>query len=155
MSKKMLVAYFSASSVEMNDPAFRPAIAGKLEGMGAELVKRWIIGLLALAMMCLVTACGSKESSDISMQETHFSEDIAETASADRAEGQQTSEHNKILIAYFTWAENAADISKVDVTTSASVQPPRKCCADGSMDSAGDWRRIILYPGGRTVSGRL
>ncbi len=89
--------------------------------MGAELVRRWIAGLLTLAMLCFVTACDSQESSDISMQETYFSEDIAETAPADRAEGQQTSGHNKILIAYFTWAENAADTSEVDATTSASV----------------------------------
>ena len=47
MSKKILVAYFSASGVtakaawklseaagaDLNDPTFRPAIAGKLEGM--------------------------------------------------------------------------------------------------------------------------
>ncbi len=92
--------------------------------MGAELVKRWIAGLLALGMMCLVTACGSKESSNISMQETYFSEDIAETAPADRAEGQQTSEPNKILIAYFTWAENAADTSGIDAVSSVSVQFP-------------------------------
>lgn len=75
--------------------------------MGTELVKRWDVGLLTLAMLCFVTACGSQESSDISMQETYFSEDITETEPADRADGQQTSEQNKILIAYFTWAENA------------------------------------------------
>lgn len=92
--------------------------------MGAELVRRWSAGPLTLAMLCFVTACGSQESGDISMQETYFSEDITETEPADRADGQQTSEHNKILIAYFTWAENAADTSKVDATTSASVQPP-------------------------------
>lgn len=40
-----------------------------------------------------------------------FSEDITETEPADRTDRKQVSEHNKILIAYFTWAENAADTS--------------------------------------------
>ena len=92
--------------------------------MGAEPVRRWIAGLLTLTMMCFIVACGSQESSDISMPETYLSEDATETESADSVDGQQVSEHKKILIAYFTWAENAADTSEVDATTSASVQLP-------------------------------
>ena len=37
---------------------------------------------------------------------------------------ESSAETEKILIAYFTWAENAADTSRVDATTSASVQAP-------------------------------
>lgn len=92
--------------------------------MGAESVRRWIAGPLTLAMMCFIVACGSQESSDISIPETYLSEDATETESFDSADGQQVSEHKKILIAYFTWAENAADTSEVDATTSASVQLP-------------------------------
>ncbi|XCP86964.1 flavodoxin [Roseburia hominis] len=66
----------------------------------------------------------TQESSDISIPETYLSEDATETESADSADGQQVSEHKKILIAYFTWVENAADTSEVDATTSASVQLP-------------------------------
>lgn len=79
--------------------------------MGAELVRRWIAGLLTLAIMCFVTACSSQEFDDISMPEIYLSEDITETEPADRTDRKQVSEHNKILIAYFTWAENAADTS--------------------------------------------
>ena len=92
--------------------------------MGSEPVKRWIVGLLTLVMLCFVAACGSRESGDISMPETYFSEAITETESADGAEGQQVSEHHKILIAYFTWADNVENTSEVDATTSAGVQSP-------------------------------
>lgn len=37
------------------------------------------------------------------MPEICFSEDVAETEPADRTDRKQVSEHNKILIAYFTW----------------------------------------------------
>ena len=92
--------------------------------MGTEPVKRWGIGLLTLVMLCFAAACSSPESGDISMPETYFSEAITETEPADRTDGQQVSEHNKILIAYFTWADNVENTSEVDATTSASVQPP-------------------------------
>ncbi len=86
-------------------------------------MRRWIAGLLALSMLCFVTACGSQETSDTSMPETYLSEDITETEADDRTDEQQVSEHNKILIAYFTWAENArpklaekvSDLSEYDV----------------------------------------
>lgn len=58
------------------------------------------------------------------MSETYFSEAITETESADGADGQQVSEHHKILIAYFTWAENVENTFEVDATTSVSVRPP-------------------------------
>lgn len=87
-------------------------------------MRRWITGLLALSMLCFVTACGSQETSDASKPETYLSEDITETEADDRTDEQQVSEHNKILIAYFTWAENVADTSAIDATTSASILPP-------------------------------
>jgi flavodoxin len=92
--------------------------------MGTEPVKRWGIGLLTLVMLCFAAACSSPESGDSSMPETYFSEAITETGPADKTDGQQVSEHNKILIAYFTWANNVENTSEVDATTSASVQPP-------------------------------
>lgn len=70
--------------------------------MGRKPVRRWIAGLLTLVTMCFVAACGSQESSDLSMPETYLSEDETGTEPADSAEGQQVSEHKKILIAYFT-----------------------------------------------------
>ena len=85
--------------------------------MGREPVKRWTVGLLTLVMLCFVAACGSQESGDISMPETYFSEAITETESADGADGQQVSEHHKILIAYFTWADNVENISEVAIRT--------------------------------------
>lgn len=91
--------------------------------MGAESVRRWSAVPLMLDMMCFIVACGSQESSDISIPETYLSEDATETESFDSADGQQVSEHKKILIAYFTWAENArqklvekvSDLSEYDV----------------------------------------
>lgn len=63
--------------------------------MGTEPVKRWIVDLLTLVMLCFIAACSSQESGDISTPETYFSEAITETESADGADGQQVSEHLK------------------------------------------------------------
>lgn len=38
-----------------------------------------------------------------------------------QSSAETNTEANKILIAYFTWAENVANTSGIDVTTSASV----------------------------------
>lgn len=115
--------------------------------MGAEPVRRWIAGLLTLAMTCFIVACGSQEYSDISMPETYLSEDATETESADSADRQQVSEHKKILIAYFTWAENSSDTSEVDATTSASVQLP------GNVSQMAAW--IQQEVGGELFSIRV
>ena len=92
--------------------------------MGKKPVRRWKVGFLLLLMMCFLAACGSRKSSDISISETAFTENATESKSDGSEDGQQISEENRILIAYFTWSENVADTSGVDATASASVQPP-------------------------------
>lgn len=94
--------------------------------MGREPVKRWTVGLLTLVILCFVAACSSQESGDISMPETYFSEAITETESADGTDGQQVSEHHKILIAYFTWADNVENTSEV-------VPPHQPACKPQEM----------------------
>lgn len=91
--------------------------------MGRKPVRRWKVGLLLILMMCFSAACGLQKSSDISIPEIDFTENATESNSADSIDGQQISEQNKILIAYFTWEENAADTSEIDATTLASIQP--------------------------------
>lgn len=90
-----------------------------------------------LTMAVSLTACSSQKSGDaavpsaqpslgnIAETDTVTGEGLfAETEPFTEKDGQQESGQEKILIAYFTWAENAADTSGVDATTSASVQPP-------------------------------
>lgn len=92
--------------------------------MGRKSVRRWNIWLLLLLLICFFTACGSQKSSDISISETDSTENATESEAADSADGQQISEGNQILIAYFTWAENVAAPSGIDAIASASVQLP-------------------------------
>lgn len=92
--------------------------------MGKKSVRRWNVGFLLLLMMCFFAACGSQKSSDISISETAFTENATESKSDGSEHGQQISEENRILIAYFTWAENIEDISEIDAIASASVQLP-------------------------------
>lgn len=79
---------------------------------------------MLLLMMCFLTACGSQKTSDISISETAFAENAIESKSDGSEHGQQISKENRILIAYFTWAENVEDTSKIDAIASASVKLP-------------------------------
>lgn len=82
----------------------------------------WIfISVMAISL----TACGTLKSNDTQAASEQISSDIvAEVAPLEAVPGQPDSEESKILIAYFTWAENAVDAADVDATTSASVLPP-------------------------------
>ena len=105
--------------------------------MGRKPVKQWAARILMLAMAVSLTACSSQKPGDAAVMPAQPSlENLAEADSV-TGEGlteetelftetgdQQESEQDKILIVYFTWADNAADTSGIDATTSASVQPP-------------------------------
>ena len=104
--------------------------------MGRKSVRKWAAGIL-LAMAVSFTACSSQKPGDAAVTPAQPSLDnfaetdsvtggglAAETEPLTETDGQQKSEQDKILIAYFTWADNVADTSGIDATTSASVQPP-------------------------------
>lgn len=83
----------------------------------------------AIVMALFLAGCGSQESGNTAMPSVPPSwENVTETKPVTE-EGisvaeESSAETDKILIAYFTWAENVTDISGVDATTSASVQAP-------------------------------
>lgn len=86
-------------------------------------------GFWAIVMALSLAGCGSQESGNTAMPSVPPSlENVAETKPVTEdgisAAIESSAETDKILIAYFTWAENAADTSGVDATTSASVQAP-------------------------------
>ena len=78
--------------------------------MGNKPVRRWNVGFLLLLMMCFLAACGSQKSGDLSMSETNSTENVTESKSDGSEDGQQISEENRILIAYFTWSENVLSL---------------------------------------------
>lgn len=86
-------------------------------------------GFWAIVMAISLTGCSSQESENTAMSSVPPSlENVTETNPVTEdgisATIESSAETDKILIAYFTWAENAADTSGVDATTSASVQAP-------------------------------
>ncbi len=99
-------------------------------------MKKFITFFVSICMIFSLTACGGsgnfqENTSDIndsdatvtSAYETDTSSEEADTQSSDNA-----SETSRILIAYFTWADNTVvedpDSVDVDATTSASVLAP-------------------------------
>ena len=97
--------------------------------MGRKPVKKWMTGFGAIVMALSLAGCGSQESGNTAMPSVPPSlENVTETKPVTEdgisAAIESSAETDKILIAYFTWAENAADTSRVDATTSASVQAP-------------------------------
>ena len=101
-------------------------------------MKKFLIAVLGLVLCCALTACGGQSTgSDPSqtpavsqLTETpnsiHPQEIPEASASEDVSEpsGQEdgASEGNRILIAYFTYGENASLTDGVDASTSASIQ---------------------------------
>ena len=99
-------------------------------------MKRKLCCLLAIVLLLCLAACNGQPKDEVS---DNTASDAADTAVIDE-EGVTTSkedeeaapepavldetEHGKVLIAYFTWAENAADTGNVDAVSSASVLPP-------------------------------
>ena len=86
-------------------------------------------GFWAIVMAISLTGCSSQESGNTAMPSAPPSlENVTETNPVTEdwisATIESSAETDKILIAYFTWAENVADTSGVDATTSVSVQAP-------------------------------
>lgn len=99
-------------------------------------MKKILSLLFILSLMFSLCACGLNDSSqtaepagDSDMETISEESDTFQSARSEMdADVQQSPEEEKILIAYFTWAENnyVEDPNAVDVdaTTSASVLPP-------------------------------
>ena len=97
--------------------------------MGRKPVRKWITVFVAIVMAFSLAGCGSLESGNTDMPSApSSSENVTETKPVAEdgisVATESSAETDKILIAYFTWAENATDTSGVDATTSASVQAP-------------------------------
>lgn len=97
------------------------------------MMKKVMTGLLAGLLLCLCTACGTdtpQEAENVSEETEVVTELGTETQiqTIESEEEQEMPSQNKILIAYFTWAENThvedPDSVDVDATTSASVLMP-------------------------------
>lgn len=106
-------------------------------------MKRIFSILLAVAMLFSLAACGAAEeqgassnspenSSSVSEQETPdipVSETMPDIESAETGESQE----NHILVAYFSWADNAILAEDVDAVASPSVIPP------GNVQQLAEW----------------
>lgn len=99
-------------------------------------MKKWIVAFLSFCMLLGIAACGAEKTENIPMPENKSEEPAAniETtpvteAGAEKPEDSSTNQSgSKILIVYFTWAENTQvenpEEVDVDATTSASVLLP-------------------------------
>lgn len=82
--------------------------------------KKYLVWILMFAIGFSATACSSQKPNVATTAPEQFSFDnTVETESSAADSGK-----SKILIAYFTWAENVADAADIDASTSASVRPP-------------------------------
>ena len=93
-------------------------------------MKKVVLLIVTVAAVISLSACASRENESIadvepieSVAESSDTETITNTN--EEADGE---EHSRILIAYFTWAENTyvenPEAVDVDATTSANVLPP-------------------------------
>lgn len=99
-------------------------------------MKKWIVVFLSFCMLLGIVACGAEKTENIPMPENKSEEPAANVettpvteAGAEKPEDSSINQSgSKILIAYFTWAENTQvenpEEVDVDATTSASVLLP-------------------------------
>ena len=99
-------------------------------------MKKWIVAFLSFCMLLGIAACGVEKTENIPMPENKSEEPAANVettpvteAGAEKPEDSSTNQSgSKILIVYFTWAENTQvenpEEVDVDATTSASVLLP-------------------------------
>ena len=99
-------------------------------------MKKWIVAFLSFCMLLGIAACGAEKTENIPMPENKSEEPAANVettpvteAGPEKPEDSSTNQSgSKILIAYFTWAENTQvenpEEVDVDATTSASVLLP-------------------------------
>ena len=81
-------------------------------------MKQALSFLLTLAMLCTLAACGSgSEAEQTPLNSGQAASDTAEAA-------QEAGQEGKVLVAYFSWADNAALTDDVDAVTSPSVVSP-------------------------------
>lgn len=101
-------------------------------------MKKILIFLLTMAMLLSLTACGTTGSSSANSSENTSAESEQETSSAvseaepDREAGGEETGSN-ILVAYFSWADNAVLADDVDAVASPSVIPP------GNVEQLAGW----------------
>ena len=101
-------------------------------------MEKILIFLLTMAMLLSLTACGTTGSSSENPSESDSSESGQETSSAvseaepDREAGGEETGSN-ILVAYFSWADNAVLADDVDAVASPSVIPP------GNVEQLAGW----------------
>ncbi|MDE6319747.1 MAG: flavodoxin [Lachnospiraceae bacterium] len=96
-------------------------------------MKKAVLLIVTVAAVISLSACagrGNEKLSDVTdnIAGTEPIENVADRSDTETVNNADEEEHSRILIAYFTWAENTyvenPEAVDVDATTSASVLPP-------------------------------
>lgn len=91
-------------------------------------MKKWMAVILSLVMICCLSACSQSESGVNSTAEVESNQNSTDFSTSGSENDNADDGENRILIAYFTWADNTAvdnpDAIDVDASTSASLLPP-------------------------------
>ena len=102
-------------------------------------MKKWISLLLTLATALSLAACGTSDgqvNSSPSSSDNAVTEQDPETPPADEGTeppAAEDAEGANILVAYFSWADNAILADDVDAVSSPSVIPP------GNVQQLAEW----------------
>ena len=89
-------------------------------------MKKLIVWMFVFIMMVSLTACGNSdraESTNHSLEESVASLQ-EESSDVEQSEGRVEHDSQTVLVAYFSWADNAAVEGEVDAVSSPSVTKP-------------------------------
>lgn len=84
--------------------------------------KRWIAAALALILVLSLAGCSTREEQEQERQTEQIQEET-ETVQESTEQDEETGNQN-VLVAYFSWADNAVLAEDVDAVSSPSVIPP-------------------------------
>ena len=111
---------------------------------------------IAMLLLCNIALAGCSSNSSDSDDRTETQMEPQENAEIQSDQRSSVSEDpENILVAYFSWADNAVLDDDVDAISSPSVIPPGKCSAAGRLGAGGNRRRFVFHPGDRSIPQRL
>ena len=113
-------------------------------------MKKILSLFLSIVMVFSLAVCGQRSGTPVTEPAAASS---AAVQTAPQEPSGQTADGN-ILVAYFSWADNAVSADDVDAVT-AQRCPAGKCAAACRLGVGGDRRRPVCHPGNRPISQRL
>lgn len=92
--------------------------------MKTKMIKRAVVLLMSSSVLLSLAACGKDSREDNPSEDTDVTQSVDSDMPSTDTTLEESADPSRILVAYFSWADNAVLEDDVDAVTSPSVIPP-------------------------------